>query len=132
VVVNDELLSICMRRTAYALLSASERIQWIRQDRWIHDSRADQVLNRLFDLLTYPARDRMPCLLLFGPTGMGKTRIVQKFLREHRSSFDDVTGRTVERSASSKLFLLRQVDPRPGACKKATGDHLARPVIATL
>jgi hypothetical protein len=25
---------------------------------------------------------------------MGKTRIVQKFLREHRSSFDDVTGRT--------------------------------------
>jgi hypothetical protein len=36
----------------------------------------------------------MPCLLLFGPTGMGKTRIVQKFLREHRSSFDDVTGRT--------------------------------------
>jgi Bacterial TniB protein len=36
----------------------------------------------------------MPCLLLFGPTGMGKTRTVQKFLREHRSSFDDVTGRT--------------------------------------
>jgi replication-associated recombination protein RarA len=36
----------------------------------------------------------MPCLLLFGPSGMGKTRIVQKFLREHRSSFDDVTGRT--------------------------------------
>jgi hypothetical protein len=36
----------------------------------------------------------MPCLLLFGPTGMGKTRIVQKFLREHRSSFDDITGRT--------------------------------------
>src|ERR1700732_3369097 len=55
---------------------------------------AEQVLNRLTDLLTYPARDRMPCLLLFGATGMGKTRIVQKFLREHRSSFDDVTGRT--------------------------------------
>jgi len=79
---------------AYALLSASERVQWIRQDRWIHYSRADQVLNRLSDLLTYPARDRMPCLLLFAATGMGKTRIVQKFLREHRSSFDDVTGRT--------------------------------------
>jgi Bacterial TniB protein len=81
-------------QTEPALLSASERIQWIRQDRWIHYSRAEQVLNRLSDLLTYPARDRMPCLLLFGPTGMGKTRIVQKFLREHRSSFDDVTGRT--------------------------------------
>ena len=27
-------------------------------------------------------------------TGMGKTRIVQKFLRDHRSSFDDLSGRT--------------------------------------
>jgi len=44
---------------AYALLSASERVQWIRQDRWIHYSRAEQVLNRLSDLLTYPARDRI-------------------------------------------------------------------------
>jgi hypothetical protein len=95
VVVNDESLShLHAPYRAYALLSASERIQWIRQDRWIHYSRAEQVLNRLSDLLTYPPRDRMPCLLLFGPTGMGKTRIVQKFLREHRSSFDDVTGRT--------------------------------------
>jgi hypothetical protein len=95
VVVSQEPLShLNAPYRAYALLSASERVQWIRQDRWIHYSRAKQVLNRLIDLLTYPARDRMPCLLLFGATGMGKTRIVQKFLREHRSSFDDVTGRT--------------------------------------
>ncbi len=91
---HEQLSHLQAPYRAYALLSASERIQWIRQDRWIHYSRAEQVLNRLSDLLTYPARDRMPCLLLFGPTGMGKTRIVQKFLREHRSSFDDVTGRT--------------------------------------
>ena len=58
-----------------ALLPASERIRWVRQDRWIHYSRAEQGLNRLSDLLTYPARDRMPFLLLFGPTGIGKTRI---------------------------------------------------------
>jgi hypothetical protein len=41
---------------AYARLSASERIQWIRQDRWIHYSRAEQVLGRLSDLVAYPAR----------------------------------------------------------------------------
>ena len=70
--------------------------------------RAEQVLNRLSDLLTYPARDRMPCLLLFGPTGIGKTRIVQKFLREHLSSFDDVTGRT-------RLPIVAvQMPPAPG------------------
>ena len=62
--MNDESLShLHAPYRAYALLSASERIQWIRQDRWIHHSRAEQVLNRLSDLLTYPARDRMPCLL---------------------------------------------------------------------
>ena len=91
---HEQLSHLHAAYRAYALLPASERIQWVRQDRWIHYSRAEQVLNRLSDLLTYPARDRMPCLLLFGSTGMGKTRIVQKFLREHRSSFDDVTGRT--------------------------------------
>lgn len=91
---HEQLSHLRAPYRAYALLSASERIQWIRQDRWIHYSRAEQVLRGFSDLLSYPARDRMPCLLLFGATGMGKTRIVQKFLREHHSSFDDVTGRT--------------------------------------
>jgi hypothetical protein len=36
----------------------------------------------------------MPSLLLFGAIGMGKTRIVQKFLRDNRSSFDEITGTT--------------------------------------
>src|SRR5580692_7510719 len=78
----------------YALLPAEERIGWIRQARWINYSRADQILARMADLLSYPPRDRMPCLLLFGATGMGKTRIVQKFLRDNRSSFDEITGTT--------------------------------------
>jgi hypothetical protein len=61
VVVSQEPLShLNAPYRAYALLSASERVQWIRQDRWIHYSRAEQVLNRLTDLLTYPARDRIP------------------------------------------------------------------------
>jgi len=78
----------------YAMLSSEERASWIRQDRWIGYPRADQILKRLQELLSYPPRDRMPCLLLFGATGMGKTRIVQKFLRDNRSSFDEITGTT--------------------------------------
>jgi hypothetical protein len=92
--MSEDLTHLDAAHRAHAGLSADERIEWIRQDRWIHYARADQVLARLTDLLTYPPRDRMPCLLLFGATGMGKTRIVQKFLREHRSSFDDRSGRT--------------------------------------
>ena len=56
--------------------------------------RAERVLDRLTALLHYPPRDRMPCVLLFGATGMGKTSLVQKFLRDYRSSFDAVLGRT--------------------------------------
>jgi hypothetical protein len=69
-------------------------VEWIRQERWIDYTRADQVLVRLSELLRYPARQRMPALLLFGTTGMGKTRIIQRFLREHDSHFDEVRGTT--------------------------------------
>jgi Bacterial TniB protein len=41
---------------------------------------------RLGELLAYPPRDRMPAML-FGFTGMGKTRIVQRFVREHGSRY---------------------------------------------
>jgi hypothetical protein len=78
----------------YALLPTGDRVSWIRQARWINYTRADQILARLTDLLHYPPRERMPCLLLFGATGMGKTHLVEKFLRDHRSRFDERTGVT--------------------------------------
>lgn len=79
---------------ATAQLSDSERIVWIRQERWIQYPRAERILYCLADLIDYPPRDRMPSLVIYGATGMGKTRIVQKFLRDHRSRFDSTTGRT--------------------------------------
>lgn len=35
----------------------------------------------------------MPNLLLVGESGMGKTMIIEKFTRDHASSFDDTSGR---------------------------------------
>jgi hypothetical protein len=77
-----------------ARLQDEERIAWIRQERWIQYPRAERILERLADLVDYPPRDRMPCLVLYGVTGMGKTRIIQKFLRDHKSRFDEKHGRT--------------------------------------
>jgi uncharacterized protein YjiS (DUF1127 family) len=79
---------------AVALLSAEERIAWIRRERWIEYPRGVRALDRISDLLAHPPRDRMPCLLLHGATGMGKTRILQKFLRSHTPIFDETTGFT--------------------------------------
>jgi hypothetical protein len=69
-----------------ALLSDTERIHWLRQERWIQYPRAERILERLMDLVDYPPRDRMPCLVLYGSTGMGKTRIIQKFLARQSNS----------------------------------------------
>ncbi len=77
-----------------ALLTDAERIHWLRQERWIQYPRAERILERLMDLVDYPPRDRMPCLVIYGATGMGKTRIIQKFLRDNRTHFDKKLGRT--------------------------------------
>ena len=48
-----------------ALLSNDERIHWLRQERWIQYPRAERILERLMDLVDYPPRDRMPCLVVY-------------------------------------------------------------------
>ena len=75
-------------------MSNEERVAWIRQERWIQYPRAKRILDRLAELVDYPPRDRMPCLVIYGVTGMGKTRVVRKFLRDQRAVFDKQLGRT--------------------------------------
>jgi Bacterial TniB protein len=66
---------------ATAKLSAEERVRLALTERWISYPRAALALSRLGHLLAYLPRDRMPCLLLYGATGMGKTQILKKFIR---------------------------------------------------
>lgn len=76
----------------FADMPDEDRIAWIRADRWIGFDQASVALARLKNLLTYPPRDRMPCLLIYGDTGMGKTKIVRKFERAHPRKFCQVKG----------------------------------------
>ena len=85
----EHLLPECR---ADALLSPAERIELVKVDRWVTYARADAVLTHLNSLLRYPLHDRMPCMLLYGLPGMGKTKILQKFLRDHPSSFNEAKG----------------------------------------
>lgn len=71
-----------------ALLPAGERIQRIRADRWIGYPQAIETLNRLETLYSWPNKQRMPNLLLVGPTNNGKSMIVEKFRRMHPASSD--------------------------------------------
>jgi Cdc6-like AAA superfamily ATPase len=75
-----------------ALRPAPERIAHLRQDRWVDHPIAVQALRRLEGLLSTPRRTRMPCLLIYGDSGMGKTMILQKFRRTHRPVFEPQRG----------------------------------------
>jgi Bacterial TniB protein len=85
------------------LLPNAERIHRIRAERWINYGRAEATLARMTELLEYPQRDRMPCLLLFGVTGMGKTKILRKFVRDHPPIFDNHVGVTKSRVVSMQM-----------------------------
>ena len=66
-----------------ARLPAAERLRHVRADRWIGYPRATAALERLETLYGWPTRQRMPNLLLLGPTNNGKSMIVEKFRRIH-------------------------------------------------
>jgi hypothetical protein len=66
-----------------AMLPNEERIWRIRADRWIGYTRARAALHRLDELISWPAKQRMPNLLIIGPTNNGKSMIIEKFRRDH-------------------------------------------------
>ena len=59
-------------------------------------------------MLTYPERGRMPCLLLFGTTGMGEEpEIVNRFAELHASTYDKRAGLT------TMPVVVVQMPPQP-------------------
>jgi hypothetical protein len=90
-----------------AQMPSEERIRRIQEERWIGYARAETILDRLDELLRYPQRDRMPCLLLHATTGMGKTKLLRKFRRTHLPVFDSTVG--VQRMQ----IVAMQMPPEP-------------------
>jgi hypothetical protein len=88
-------------------LSDAERISRVRRTRWIGYTRAQQILDKLNELLTHPRTHRMPNLLIVGDTNNGKTMLVQKFQRLHPPS-DNPEG-----DFSSYPVLIVQAPPMP-------------------
>src|SRR5271155_5675424 len=65
-----------------AILSNEERIWHIRGERWIAYAGAQRALSRLDELMLWPKKQRMPNLLMIGPTNNGKSKIIEKFRRD--------------------------------------------------
>ena len=82
-VAGDDLGHLHASARAVVRLPAEERVRHVRADRWIGYSRATAALERLETLYAWPGKQRMPNLLLIGPTNNGKSMIIEKFRRLH-------------------------------------------------
>jgi hypothetical protein len=82
-VLNADLSHLHEDFRATALLPDEQRIDWIRSDRYLGYRKAARVVMRLSEIHDYPQRARMPCVLIYGASGMGKTKILEKFARDH-------------------------------------------------
>jgi hypothetical protein len=93
-------------RAALAL-PQTERIEFVRRERWIGYPKAKEALNKLEELRTYPKSHRMPNLLLVGDTNNGKTTIINRFGQLHPAS-DNPDGEVI-----SYPVLIVQAPPVP-------------------
>ncbi len=76
-----------------AELDDAKRIDHPTEDHWIDYPRARHALQELERLLGCPERTRMPGLLFHGESNIGKSMVIQKFLRAHPASeFNANTG----------------------------------------
>ena len=73
--------------------STEERIQYSKEFKWIGYTKAKTILDKMFDLTTYPKGHRMPNLLLVGESNNGKTALLKKFCRSHQSYVDEKTAK---------------------------------------
>lgn len=69
--------------------SDADRIEKIKSHPYIGYERADIILRKFNDLLTYPKCSRMPNILLVGESGIGKTFLLEKFIKNNPSYIDD-------------------------------------------
>lgn len=104
---TGELSHLHPQARALAQLDEDQRIRSLQRERWIDYPRASEALAQLERLLQTPERDRMPCMVMHGPSNIGKSLIIAKFLREHPPSFDR------QRGIQRRSAIAMQMPPTP-------------------
>ena len=73
---------------------AKARILSVQTARWVAYPRAGIAVEELERRFHYPTCARMPCMLLYGDSGTGKSMILEKMERQHPSNYDERKGIT--------------------------------------
>jgi hypothetical protein len=80
----------------------------LQRDRWVSYPAGEAGQQRLGELLVTPARVRMPCLLIFGMSGTGKSMLLEKFQRDF--------AREPVKSSGRRAIVATQMPPVPQLC----------------
>ncbi|MGO9601983.1 MAG: TniB family NTP-binding protein [Candidatus Binataceae bacterium] len=75
-------------------LPDDQRIEEIRRPHWISYSKAEQIEEKLEDLLKHPKQPRMPNMLLVGETNNGKTLLIEHFRSKH-PRYENIEGEAI-------------------------------------
>ena len=94
---------------AEAILTASidERLYFILSKRWIPYPKAMEILDHLNRLLRHPRTTRMPSVVVYGDSGMGKSMLVEKFKDDY------ALGSSSELTTAHTKLLVVELAGRP-------------------
>lgn len=92
----------------------AKRLEFIFADHWINYTLAEEGINKLEMLFNFPKRQRMPNLLIVGPTNNGKSKLVQYFYRKHLpKSAEGEIAKTMCGFYEEMPVLYMQMPPHP-------------------
>jgi Cdc6-like AAA superfamily ATPase len=105
-----------------------ERVYFIQSKRWIAYPKAVHILDHLNKLLKHPRTTRMPSLIVYGDSGMGKSMLVDKFKADCAAGYAtdstpnpnkvlavELSGRPTERRLFSQILAAVDAPHSPRA-----------------
>jgi Bacterial TniB protein len=85
----------------------ASRVYFIQSKRWIAYPKAVHILDHLNKLLKHPRTTRMPSLIVYGDSGMGKSMLVDKF------KADCAAGCATDSTPNPNKVLVVELSGRP-------------------
>jgi hypothetical protein len=93
--------------TLHAPASIDERVYFIQSKRWIAYPKAVEILDHLSNLLKHPRTTRMPSVVVYGDSGMGKSMLVEKYKDDYALSSN------AESTTAQTKLLVVELPGRP-------------------
>jgi len=98
---------VSLATSEYVELSAAERIAFIRSEHFVRHAQMARAIDAMNYVFTQPRRRRMECVFIGGQSGVGKTMVAKRFLKENGIEVSDVDGlHVITRAGRTKVVTV--------------------------